>query len=171
MGLFQTSLITLRIPSTVTSIGDRAFNNIGIALSTITVAEGNPRYAANGNCLIDLKTKTLLQGTRRTVIPNDGSVETIASYAFYGIDLREHPVITIPASVRTIQPYAYKGSYIRRMKFEEGIQTIGKDAFAQCNFEGTIQFPESLQSIHKTAFGTYAFDDPAMWDVVESYWK
>ncbi len=168
---FQTSLITLRIPSSVTSIGDRAFNNIGRALSSITVAEGNPRYAANGNCLIDLKTKTLLQGTRRTVIPNDGSVETIASYAFYGIDLREHPVITIPASVRTIQPYAYDGSHIRSLKFEEGIQTIGKNAFADCFIEGPITFPTSLQSIHKTAFSTYSFDDPALWDVIESYWK
>ena len=69
-------------------------------IESITVAKGNPVYHNDGNCIIETKSKRLLLGCKNSVIPDDGSVNSIGNYAFCGI--RGATEITIPISVTAI---------------------------------------------------------------------
>ena len=103
-----TSLTSITIPDSVTSIGDWAFDSCsGLAsitigggvtsigssafyrcdsLTSISVTTGNPVYHSAGNCLIETESKTLIVGCKNSIIPDDGSVTSIGSHAFYSCD-------------------------------------------------------------------------------------
>ncbi len=100
-GAYLTSIF---IPESVQKMGDTPFFNCEI-LSEIEVDENNPVYHSEGGCLIETATKTLIVGSRSSVIPDDGSVETVADYAFYGLSF--YKGITIPPSVKTIGRKAF----------------------------------------------------------------
>ena len=76
---------TLHIGAGVNKIvGDFFFNGKrGQNFRNITVSPENQHYTVKGNCLIKIETKVLLCGFADSVIPDDGSVEIIASPAFY----------------------------------------------------------------------------------------
>lgn len=79
------NLETLHIGAGVNKIvGDFFFNGKrGQNFRSITVSPENQHYTVKGNCLIKIETKVLLCGFADSVIPDDGSVEIIASPAFY----------------------------------------------------------------------------------------
>ena len=71
--------------------------------------------------------------------------------------------LTIPASIKKIDDYAFYGNSrntflsskeIIRLSFEEGIEYIGKGAFSQCNNlkNNILSLPNSLQHIGNNAF-------------------
>ena len=93
------SLTSITIPNSVISIAGSAFNGCD-SLASITVEQGNPIYHSAGNCIIVTKSKTLIAGCKNSVIPNDGSVTNIGSYAFYWYTSLTS--ITIPNSVTSI---------------------------------------------------------------------
>lgn len=71
-------------------------------LSTLSVVPGNPNYHSSGNCIIETLSKSLVLGCKTSVIPADGSVSTIKTWAF-----RQTPAnIIIPRGVATIENYA-----------------------------------------------------------------
>ena len=88
----------------VTSIGSQAFSSCS-GLTSITVDEGNTKYHSSGNCLIETESKTLITGCKTSVIPDDGSVTSIGSYAFNNCNGLTS--ITIPNSVTSIGNYAF----------------------------------------------------------------
>ena len=103
---FCSSLTEIMIPKGVTSIGTYIFWYCN-ELTEINVAEGNTVYHSEGNCLIETETKTLISGCQNSVIPTDGSVTRIISGSFsscYGLI-----EITIPASVTSIERFAFMG--------------------------------------------------------------
>lgn len=99
------NLTSIIIPSSVTSIDNNAF--IGCrSLTNLNVDTGNPVYHSNSNCIIETNSKCLVLGCKNSVIPNDGSVTSIGSYAFaYCSGLTS---ITIPSSVTSIGDGAFK---------------------------------------------------------------
>ncbi len=99
---------SIYIPNSVTSIGTCAFINCRNLVS-ITVDPENTVYHSNGNCLIKTETKELLRGCNSSLIPNDGSVMSIGSYAFYGCG--SLTTIIIPSSVTNIEPMAFNACY------------------------------------------------------------
>jgi hypothetical protein len=100
------SLANIEIGKSVDTIGFQAFDEC-FALESITVDEGNEIYKSVGNCLIETETKTLIKGSNNSVIPADGSVTSIAPYAFYNYDgLTE---VIIPDSVTSIGYCAFAG--------------------------------------------------------------
>ncbi len=100
-----TSLEGISIPDSVTSIDSYAFRGCS-SLESITVESGNNKYHSAGNCLIETESKTLIAGCKTSVIPDDGSVISIDSYAFYYCGLTS---ITIPDSVTSIGDDAFLG--------------------------------------------------------------
>ena len=100
------SITALRLGARVSSIGARAFSNCG-GLTSILVDSANTVYYSKGNCLIEAATETLIRGTRLSVIPSEGSVTVIDSYAFEGCTGLAR--IIIPNEVLLIRPYAFLG--------------------------------------------------------------
>lgn len=157
----------LTIPSTVTSIGYKAF--VDMAVSSITVDPNNTAYYSEGNCLIEKASKTLILGSgNSTVIPQ--GVTEIADSAF---DLTFINSITIPDTVTKIGADAFKGcafdsvvipdsvteigdgafisKRLKNVTFGSGLKTIGSLAFLGCNLTDII-IPASVTEIAFDAF-------------------
>ncbi|MBR6922082.1 MAG: leucine-rich repeat protein, partial [Clostridia bacterium] len=99
-------LKSVTIGSGVRSIHYRAFENSD-GIESIIISDNNPKYHASGNCIIETNSKRLIFGTDDCVIPDDGSVTTIASRAFdYRMNLE---CISIPASVTKLEDRAFYG--------------------------------------------------------------
>ena len=124
-----TALTAISLPASVRSIGKNAFNGCA-TLSSIAVAAGNTVYRAEGNCLIEIASGTLLRGGKDSVIPADGSVLKIGDYAFAGV------------------------SGLIEIALPEGVLSLGYSAFENCISLAKITLPESLERI-----GWYAFFD------------
>ncbi|MCQ2295420.1 MAG: leucine-rich repeat protein [Bacteroidales bacterium] len=97
---------TLAIPASVSSIFDGAFGFCE-SLDCITVDASNPYFDSRNNCnaIIHTATNTLEAGCRATTIPAD--VTAIGTYAFIGIFATLADTITIPASVTSISTGAF----------------------------------------------------------------
>ncbi len=101
-----TELKSIFIPASVKVIKSGAF--AGCENVTITVDSENAVYHTDGNCLIITDKKMLIFGNKNSVIPNDGSVTVIVSYAFAHSELLTE--ITIPGSVKFIMYSAFYDS-------------------------------------------------------------
>ena len=98
------ALTEIKLSAGIAEIDEGAFANCGV-LENIFVDKENEWYHSVSNCLIEKETKTLILGCMNSVIPIDGKVTMIGSYAFYGcVSLLS---ITIPESVNFIGMYAF----------------------------------------------------------------
>lgn len=146
------SLTNIVIPKEVTSIGTDAFLNCG-SLETITVVEGNTVYHSDGNCLIETKSKTLIQGCNNSVIPADGSVTIIEERAFSGC--KNLTSIKIPNGVVSIKQAMFSGcNRLISIEMPDNITTIeGHLAFSGCSnftiiYGGTVAQWGQIQKEH-----------------------
>ena len=146
-----TGLTSISIPNSVTRIGNYAFSGC-TGLTSITVADGNTTYHAAGNCLIETASKTLILGCKNSVIPTDGSVTSIGSYAFYGCTGLTS--ITIPNSVTSIgEERAFYGcTGLTSITIPNSVTSIGYEAFSGCTSLTSISIPNSVTSIGEYAF-------------------
>ena len=176
-----TGLTSIEIPASVTSIGKAAFAGC-TSLASISVASGNTKYHSDGNCIIETATKTLIQGCKNSVIPDD--VTSIGDFAFSGCTGLTS--IEIPASVTSIGNQAFIGcsglesisvaggntvydsrngcnaiietasnTLIQGCKntvIPDGVTSIGGDAFLGCGSLTSITIPNSVTSIGLNAF-------------------
>ena len=143
------SLKALHIPASVTVIGTEAFRGCS-GLEKITVDENNNTFCSKGDCLIYKPEKTIIQGCSSSVIPDDGSVEYIGSFAFSGTYLDD---FLIPGSVEIVYNMAFASSKIKSLTVAEGVSTIEDDAFIHCNELTHISLPGSLGSyLGRSAF-------------------
>ncbi len=147
---YCTSLTSVIIHKDVTSIGLYAFSGC-TNLETIVVEEGNARYHTAGNCLIETAPKILIAGCKNSVIPTDNSVTSIAAHAFENcIGL---PSVTIPNSVTTIGSSAFYGcSGLTSALLSESLTTIGSSAFYGCSSLESIAIPEGVRFIENYTF-------------------
>ena len=162
------------IPSTVTSIGHQAFAGAKIdsvfisknvttisgvpflscpALESIIVEEGNTVYDSRNNCNAIIKTSenALVVGCNGTIIPED--VTVIDTAAFLGSYIEK---ITIPASVIEIKEevFAHCTNLISTV-LSENIQTIGKNAFQDCEKLDTLTIKTTTPpTVDSTAFSS-----------------
>lgn len=116
------------------------------ALQKLTVDERNEFLYAEGNCIIEKATKTLVLGCKTSVIPAD--VVKIGSYAFYGKGLTS---LNIPESVTAIGIYAFAGgNTITTLRIPETVRNIDMYAFENCGIE-TLVFDPTV------SFGIFTF--------------
>ena len=121
----------LFIPKSVETIGKEAFSYCH-TLFAVFVANGNPKYHSDGNCLIETESKTLVLGCKDSRIPTDGSVTAIGDYAFEGCyDLDR---FYVPENIKTIGDHAYADCiFIMHIDIPNHITNIGEGAFAGCD--------------------------------------
>ena len=91
----------VHFPSTLQTMRAGAFAETN--LSDISMNGENDSHMCVDNCLILKPEKTLVLGTSKSVIPDDGSVEKIKGDAFSGSLTR----IVIPQSIVEIAPHAF----------------------------------------------------------------
>ena len=97
-------LTSVTIPDSVTSIGWNAFYGCSGIESLVVTAE-NKKYHSANNCIIETGTKQLIVGCKTSIIPSDGSVTSIADWAFYYCSGLTS--VTIPDSVTSIGERAF----------------------------------------------------------------
>lgn len=143
------NLKNVKIPSNVTSLGVENFSFCS-NIETVTVASGNPVYHSAGDCLIETASKTLILGSKNSVIPNDGSVETIASTAFAK---RNGPTtLTIPGTIKTIEEYAFEdATNISTIIIESGVDYVDEFGFYKSSVEKVI-IKGSINTIKQSVF-------------------
>ncbi len=144
------NLSEIVIPSTVNCINGQ-FVFAYCKLDSIIVTEGNPKYHSTGDCLIETETKTLISGSNNSIMPNDGSVTSIAEYAFLGRDSLE--IIHISGSVESIGERAFSEcSGLKSVILDDGVKSIGDTAFMDCFELSSIIIPDSVTNIERQAF-------------------
>ena len=103
------------IPASAIYIGGSVFNShptMGYpsfiksnVIEKIVVAEGNPYYYVNGNCLIERSFKKIILGCNSSVIPDDGSVRIIGESAF--ANCKSIETILLPESIIELEYGAF----------------------------------------------------------------
>ena len=142
------ALTSIRIPETVKTIGNRAFDSCK-NLTNITVEPENTVYKSDGNCLIRITDNVLLKGCKNSVIPN--YITIIGEGAFSNIS--NLTSITIPYGVEEIGDYAFSYcSSLTSVILPSSVTAIGKDAFYYCSNLSEIELPDSVISLGEYAF-------------------
>lgn len=186
LSFYGCDLRSIIIAKTVNEIDQSAFlsnNN----LEAITIDTDNTKYSSNGNCIIDLESKTLVLGCNTSVIPSDGSATTIGLAAFAGS--HDLPSVSIPNCIRTIEATAFNdcdklvnviipGSVtslgpdsfggcdkLERVVINNGVSSIEDGAFKGCPSLKQIEIPKSVTTIGNKAFG-YNFSDEKYADFI-----
>lgn len=148
LGCHNAKIISL--PASVLSVGEGIFRGCE-ALAKIEVESKNTVYTARGNALIHKASATLVAGCPATVIPTDGTVKVIGSYAFAA--LAQIKEITIPNAVIEIGDNAFYGcSALTDLTLSSALLHIGKGAFAKCVRLASLTLPDTLQSVGENAF-------------------
>ena len=171
------NIVSVEIPSSVTSIGQYAFddcryvkelhiddltsylNSLTDSSSPLFDSMQNVSLYVNGELVTDLVIQEGVTAIRdaafrhvnlsSVVIPN--SVTSIGDSAF--ISCSNLASITIPSSVTSIESGAFSNcSSLTRINIPEGVTTIGTFTFSGCSSLISIAIPESVTSI-----GSYAF--------------
>lgn len=154
------NLIGIHIPAWVKKINKTAFMGCG-GLSIITVDSNNSFYDSRDNCnaLIETESGLLMKGSENTIIPS--GVVTIAERAFGGVHWNTNGYI--PATVTTIEDYAFYGSTIYQtnekdelidgsITLPESIVKIGGEAFRGCQRLSKINVPHSVTEMGESVF-------------------
>lgn len=146
--------ISIRIPNSVTSIGDMAFLECS-SLTSVHISDivawckivfdmgsSNPLSYAQHLYLGEVEITDL-------VIPN--SVTSIGNCAFCGCSRLTS--VTIPSSVTSIGDYAFSGcSRLTTVNIPNSVTSIGYSAFKNCTGLTSITIPSNVTSIGSSAF-------------------
>jgi len=163
---------TISIPETVTSIDDYAFfscdqissfelpasvTNIGncaLAIPSLKVAEGNPKYDSRDNCnaIIETATNIIVAGCRATTIPATAS--EIGNYAFYGL---YDCSIFLPSTITKIGDYAFEGNRLNLQVESAEPLEINENVFINVQ-NSTLRVPAGCKAAYAAATGWKNFE-------------
>ncbi len=149
-------LTGVTIPDSVTSIGIGMFSNCN-SLVSITASEGNKKYRSDGNCIIETESKALIAGCNNSVIPDDGSVTSIGSEAFYWCNSLTS--VTIPDGVTSVNDYAFSCcKSLTSVTIPDSVNLLSYGAFDNCDqLTSIIYTGTKAQWISITMY--YSWDD------------
>ena len=155
---YNTKIESIEIPKNVTSIGHNPSN---INTTKIIVEEGNPVYDSRENCnaIIETLTNTLIVGCKNTIIPNN--IISIGQNAFTTSGIT---TIDIPASVNTINDYAFSSCYNLSSITCHALYTpkTYDNTFSEIPSNITIYVPAAAVNDYKTAKHWKEFNIVAM---------
>ena len=142
------------ISKNVTNLA-KAFNSCG-SITEITVSADHASAKVTDNMLTSTDGRNIyyvLPGAESSTFKVANGVEIIGSYAFANKD--DITKIVIPASVKTIDTYAFSGcTALEEIEFESGseLSKINNYAFNNCSSLKSITLPKAV-----TSLGTYVF--------------
>ena len=160
----QSQLVSITIPSGVTSIGSSAFQgctniqevhvdsvydwlNLGLGASS-----NNPLYVSS-KAKLYVNGELLTEVTASDFIDGDNQITEIPNYAFYGQS--QLLSVTIPSFVTSIGSDAFYGcSSLQSINIPSGVTSIGSSAFSNCTNLKSVTFGDNsvLESIGSFAF-------------------
>ena len=151
-GFAGASLTSVTIPSSVTNIGERAFQGCS-GLTAITVDVLSSSYSSADGVLFDKAETTLVlypQGKAGASYTIPNSVTAIGGYAFWGCSLTS---VTIPDSVTSIGESAFEQCYgLTGVTIPSAVTNIGESAFADCMRLTSVAIPNNVTSIEGWTF-------------------
>ncbi len=127
-GLSGVSIGQLELGEKVNTVTTMSFSNC-----SVTISKDNPNFKTEDGILILSKDgKRLVAVTKNSDIYNiPDSVESICNFAFYSKNVKE---ITLPASIKTIEDYAFDFSTnLKKITIQSNIERIAEHAFNRCN--------------------------------------
>ena len=133
-------IVSIDIPSSVTSIGNGAFFD-AFNLKTVTI----PSSVTS----IGDSTFAYCFALQSIVIPS--SVTTIDDYAFYNVGLKS---IVVPEAITSIGKHAFEYSKLESVSLPANLLTIGDSAFRNSIYLKKVSIP---QNASLTSFGNSAF--------------
>jgi hypothetical protein len=146
-------LTSVTIPSSVTSIGEFAFSYC-LKLTSIEIDTSNQHYSSEDGVLLNKDKSKLIQypsGNTRTSYTIPTSVTIIGDYAFE--ECTGLTSVTIPSSITSIGSYAFYGcTGLTSLIIPTSITSIGGYAFAGCTGLTSMTIPSTVASIGKSAF-------------------
>ncbi len=123
------SLKELYIPASATKLFNTSWE--GNRLEHIEIAEENPVFYSEGNCIIRRADKELVVGCGASVIPDD--VVSIGREAFRSMGITEMPII--PPSVTSIKSSAFAGNPMTSFVLPANVTEFGDTLFWDCDIE------------------------------------
>lgn len=137
---------TVKIPKTVTLIYQSCFS--GNKIEKFEIASDNTAYIVENGAIMDSgKTKLIAYAAasdaEEFTIPD--TVTSVPSGVFSQCpNLKK---INIPASVKSIDTFAFMGSALTQAVLPEGVESLGMGAFWNCKNLETLELPKSLTNI------------------------
>ena len=149
-----TKLKTISIPANVNTIEDAPLAGC-YRIENIEVAPGNTNFIVTNGCLIDIRSKRLVQGLASGVIPNDGSVTSLGEYCFYEMPIT---TVTIPDSITKITTNAFsRCEALETVVLPNTITALEATCFAWCTKLSEITLHEGITDIYTYAFNQCPF--------------
>ena len=160
----RTNIKSINIPNTVTSIGRYPFWQVSLE----DISGGSSAYQIINKCIVEVSSKTLIAGCKKSIIPSDGSVEIIGRSAFSGIVSSSLANWVLPASITKIEDYAFIGIQgssspiiVRNLTVLSttpptlGISVFGSTAYTSTEASKSIVFtvPKGCGATYKEASG------------------
>ena len=123
----------------------------GNNFAKVEVSPNNPNFSDNGNCIVDLRTNTLVLATPTTVIPDDGSVKIIGSSAF--MSAKSITSIVIPEGVKIIDRNAFKSCMdLESITLPDSLEVIEGSAFMNCQSLKTLELGTNMKAFAQMVF-------------------
>ena len=133
-----TALESITIPSSVTSLGEFAFQNCS-SLHNVTLSDG---LTTIGYCMF-------VGCTSLESITIPSSVTSIDYAAFASCGLKS---ITVPDSVTSMGRYAFNNSNLESVTLGSGLTALPEDTFSYCPSLTSITIPANITSIGESVF-------------------
>ena len=138
------SITSIEIPSSVTTIGDFAFCTC-VSLTSVTFAD-NSQLTSIGGYAFSLASITSIE------IPS--SVTTIGEYAFYECKSLASVAFATGCQLASIGHNAFESSGITSIAIPSSVTTIENDAFSECKSLTSVTFATGCQL---TSIGEFVF--------------
>ena len=145
-------LTAVTIPASVTSIGSLAFGWCQ-SLASFAVEAGNANYKSENDCLLTKNGKALVAAPNVESVTVPEGVELIGSNAFAG----HYSLVSVelPSTLREIGEYAFQNCYnMEGVELPKSLESIDSGAFYDCAYLTEVTIPASVRYIGYQAFDT-----------------
>ena len=155
------NLTTVRLPASLTEIGDKVFNGCD-KLTTVTIAEPSN--------LTTIGASAFEMDVSLTTINIPASVTMIGSGAFKDCRALELDAATLPSGLTAINDSIFENclKMTGSLTIPDGVTSIGDSAFDNCRALESVTIPASVRSIGSNAFYGCALTSVTIEDGVAS---